>query len=221
MNKLKTRLVALLLVATLCGGHISSLQSYAAENTSDTVLILGDSISAAYGLKVEDGWVALLQQRLDENNYPFEVANASVTGDTTANGLGRLPALLDEYQPSLVIIELGGNDGLRGLSIKKLKENLSSMASMAKDTGAETIIVSVQLPGNYGKAYNTMFSNAFSTAAETTGATLVTSLFDGMDASAEWFQRDGIHPSKKAQIVMLDNVWHVAEPLIEKLSSVE
>ena len=124
------------------------------ETSPHTILVIGDSISAAYGLATEDGWVAKLRDKLKEENYPLKVVNASVTGDTSGNGLSRLPDLLIEYQPALVIIELGGNDGLRGLPPSRLKENLSSMANQSKDVGADVIIVAVQLPGNYGKAYN-------------------------------------------------------------------
>jgi len=189
---------------------------HADSKSQDTVLVLGDSISAAYGLSIEEGWVAQLQDTLDENEIALKVINASVTGDTTANGLGRLKSLLNEYKPRMLIIELGGNDGLRGLSVKNLKANLISMAELANDFGAIPVVVSVQLPGNYGKAYNKLFANAFTNAAEETNAALVPSLFAGMDASAEWFQTDGIHPSASAQPLMLANVWKVIEPLLEE-----
>lgn len=182
----------------------------------ETIVVLGDSISAAYGLAIDEGWVALLQEQLADEDDNINVVNASVTGDTSGNGLGRLPALLKEYNPRMLIIELGGNDGLRGLSIKKLKSNLTEMAEMANTIGAVPVIVAVQLPGNYGKAYNKLFAEAFSNAATTTDALLVTSLFDGMSASSEWFQSDGIHPSAKAQPVMLKNIWNVIEPAVEE-----
>ncbi len=185
-------------------------------NETTTVLVLGDSISAAYGIAIDDGWVALMQNKLEDEYGDINLVNASVTGDTTGNGLGRLPALLEEYNPRMLIIELGGNDGLRGLSIKKLKSNLIDMAEMANNIGAVPVIVAVQLPGNYGKAYNKLFAAAFSSAAEATDAILVTSLFEGMSASSEWFQTDGIHPSTKAQPVMLDNVWKLVEPALEQ-----
>ena len=189
------------------------------KSQQPTLLVIGDSISAAYGLDTKEGWVTLLQKKLAAENYPLTVVNASVTGDTTSNGLARLPDLLTEYQPALVIIELGGNDGLRGLSIKKLTGNLISMASQAKDIGADVIITAVQLPENYGKAYNRLFKQAFSQAAESSGAALVPSLFDGMGASAEWFQSDGIHPAAKAQPLMLNNVWRLAEPFLTTIVS--
>lgn len=211
VNHLLVRLMTLPVLLWL------SVASVHAESQSqDTVLVLGDSISAAYGLSIEEGWVAQLQDTLDENEIALKVINASVTGDTTANGLGRLKSLLNEYKPRMLIIELGGNDGLRGLSVKNLKANLTSMAELANDYGAIPVVVSVQLPGNYGKAYNKLFANAFVTAAEETNAALVPSLFAGMDASAEWFQTDGIHPSAKAQPLMLANVWKVIEPLLEE-----
>lgn len=211
VNHLLVRLMTLPVLLWL------SVASVHAESQSqDTVLVLGDSISAAYGLSIEEGWVAQLQDTLDENEIALKVINASVTGDTTANGLGRLKSLLNEYKPRMLIIELGGNDGLRGLSVKNLKANLISMAELANDFGAIPVVVSVQLPGNYGKAYNKLFANAFTTAAEETNAALVPSLFAGMDASAEWFQTDGIHPSASAQPLMLANVWKVIEPLLEE-----
>ncbi len=189
------------------------------DSPSRTIVVVGDSISAAYGIATEDGWVALLQKKIEDESFNMTVVNASVSGDTTANGLSRLPNLLTEYQPALVVIELGGNDGLRGLSVKKLKSNLNQMAAMARDSGAEVIIVSVQLPGNYGKAYNNLFAKAFASAAEDTNSTLVPSLFEGLDASKKWFQADGIHPGVLAQPVMLENVWQVATPLLEKITS--
>ena len=210
-NRLPGRLITALVVTWLT---VASVQ--AQNQSQDTLLVLGDSISAAYGLSIEDGWVAQLQTTLDDSGYELKVINASVTGDTTANGLSRVESLLSEYQPQMLIIELGGNDGLRGLSVKKLKANLISMAELAKDYGAIPVIVSVQLPGNYGKHYNNLFAKAFITAAEDTDAALVPSLFAGMDASAQWFQTDGIHPSAKAQPLMLENVLQVIEPLLKK-----
>jgi len=188
----------------------------AAADDAKTILVLGDSISSAYGLAIEDGWVALLQDNLDKHEFNTKIVNASVTGDTTGNGLGRLPDLLSQYKPHMLIIELGGNDGLRGLSIKKLQSNLVGMAEMANDNGVQPVIVAVELPGNYGRAYNKLFNRAFITAATESDAALVSSLFDGMSALEGWFQSDGIHPSAKAQPVMLANVWKVIEPLLEE-----
>jgi len=175
----KQWLTGLLAVFILFWGLLANLK--ADDSPPHNVLVLGDSISSAYGLATEEGWVELLQTKLKEENYPLNVVNASITGDTSSNGLARLPDLLSD-------------DGLRGLSIKKLKENLTAMAAKSKDIGADVIITAVQLPGNYGKAYNKLFQQAFVTAADTSGSVLVPSLFEGMDASAQWFQSDGIHP---------------------------
>ena len=214
-NRLLARLMTVPVLLLLCL-WLTVAGVHADDQSQDTILVLGDSISSAYGLSVEDGWVAQLQNTLDDNEFTLKVINASVTGDTTANGLGRLSGLLAEYQPRMLIIELGGNDGLRGLSVKNLKANLVSMAELANDYGAIPVVVSVQLPGNYGKQYNKLFASAFVTAAEETDAALVPSLFAGMDATAQWFQSDGIHPSAKAQPLMLANVWEVIEPLLEE-----
>ena len=210
-----------LLSSTLLIGWIAlcSLSYAQADQLPEThILVLGDSISSAYGLQVEDGWVSQLQSTA-KKEFNAKVVNASVTGDTTSNGLHRLPELLREYRPDMLIIELGGNDGLRGLSIKNLRQNLHDMAAAAKNTGADVIIVGVQLPGNYGKAYNKLFNNAFSQAASDSDASLVPSLFEGMNASAKWFQSDGIHPSAAAQPIMFENVWRVAQPLLREMAN--
>lgn len=208
-RQLRNQLLSLLILVCLA---VSSVQA----DETETLLVLGDSVSSGYGLAIDDGWVALLQNQLDQHDFKFKVVNASVTGDTSGNGLGRLPDLLAQYNPRMLIVELGGNDGLRGLSIKKLQSNLAGMAEMANQRGALPVIVAVQLPGNYGKVYNELFSKAFITAATETDAALVPSLFEGMSASAEWFQSDGIHPSAKAQSVMLENVWKIIEPLLNE-----
>ncbi len=187
------------------------------DTPTRNIVVLGDSISSAYGLATTEGWVALLQEKLKEESFNIEVINASVTGDTTAGGLTRLPKLLKEYQPALVIIELGGNDGLRGLSIKKLKANLNEMATLSQANGADVVIVSVQLPDNYGAAYNKLFKNAFTSTADATKSYLVPFLFEGLDSSSKWFQTDGIHPSAQAQPVMLENIWQIAKEPLEKL----
>jgi acyl-CoA thioesterase-1 len=182
---------------------------------NDTLLIVGDSLSAAYGISVEDGWVAALEHELEGTRFTIDIVNASVSGDTTANGLSKMQALLDEYKPAFVIIELGGNDGLRGLSIKKMSENLTRMTQMATKAGAEVIIVGMQIPSNYGGAYTRMFRDAFAQVAETENAHLVPFLLEGLESGLEWFQSDGVHPNAKAQPIMMSNVWQVLEPLLQ------
>jgi len=182
----------------------------------DKLLVVGDSLSAAYGMAEEAGWVSLLKEQLDSTRFMIEVVNASVSGDTTANGRTKLQALVDEYSPSVVVIELGGNDGLRGLSIKKMNQNLTEMTQIAQTAGAEVIIAGMQIPSNYGAAYTRMFRNTFVKVAEANDAHLVPFLLSGLDSGLEWFQSDGVHPNEKAQPIMMGNVWAVLEPILEE-----
>ncbi|OED34441.1 hypothetical protein AB833_32430 [Chromatiales bacterium (ex Bugula neritina AB1)] len=211
-STLSHRFAALLCVIFL------SLATATATAQDKKILVVGDSLSAAYGMAVEDGWVAGLQHRLDGTRYQYNVINASVSGDTTANGLTKLPALLKEYQPEIVLIELGGNDGLRGLSLKKMKQNLIEMSQMAADSDATVIILGMKIPSNYGAAYTRLFSKTFVTAAEESNAQLIPFFLEGLEKSMEWFQSDGIHPNEKAQVIMLDNVW---QPLVSVIDSLE
>jgi acyl-CoA thioesterase-1 len=189
-------------------------QSKRAIADDANILIMGDSLSSAYGLPLSEGWVALLQERLDSTGANYQVVNSSVTGDTSANGLSRLADLLDQHQPAIVIIELGGNDGLRGLSIKKLRSNLREMVTLATQSGAQTLLVGMQIPVNYGASYAKLFSESFATIADETGSSLVPFLLDGFELATEYFQDDGIHPNRQAQPLMLDNVWPVLETLL-------
>ncbi len=184
---------------------------------SNKILVVGDSLSAAYGIAVEDGWVALLQHKIDGTRHTVDVINASVSGDTSANGLTRLPALLKEYSPAVVILELGGNDGLRGLSVKKLQQNLIQMTEAAQAQDAQVIILGMKIPSNYGAAYTRSFSRTFVESAKSTDALLVPFFLEGLATSREWFQGDGIHPNEKAQEIMLNNVWEVLSPVLDSL----
>ncbi len=182
------------------------------------LLVIGDSLSAAYGIDVEEGWVALLSDRLAAEGYPLQVINSSVSGDTSANGLSRLPTLLADYQPAIVIIELGGNDGLRGLSLKELKSNLTQMVEQSQAAGAQVLILGVQIPSNYGAGYTRLFSDTFVQVANAGSTALVPSFMSGMETSIELFQDDGIHPSAKAQPLLLDNTWAELKPLLDKVN---
>ena len=182
----------------------------------DKLLVIGDSLSAAYGIKVEDGWVALLAERLKTEDYPIDVINSSISGDTSANGLSRLSTLLTDYEPTIVIIELGGNDGLRGLSIKKLKSNLAQMVEQSRAAGADVLILGVQIPSNYGAAYTRLFAESFVQVAEDNNASLVPFFLGGMETSLELFQDDGIHPSAEAQPLLLDNTWQELKPMLDR-----
>lgn len=171
------------------------------------MLIVGDSISAAYGIDKQQGWVSLLQQRLDDKCPGWTVNNASVSGETSAGGLARLPSLLERYQPDLVVLELGGNDGLRGQPPARMRDNLIRMIELSRDAGAEVLLFGMRIPPNYGEAYNRLFEQAFVEATEQTGARLLPFFLDGVAAEEDMMLDDGIHPSAQGQPVLLENAW--------------
>jgi acyl-CoA thioesterase-1 len=184
-----------------------------------TVLVVGDSLSAEYGLARGSGWVALLQQRLARELPAVKVVNASISGDTTAGGRSRLPALLQLHRPQTVVIELGGNDALRGLPLSATQDNLQAMAGAAKAVGARVLVVGMAVPPNYGRQYGADFVQLFATVARAQGAALVPFLLAGVgDApnADELFQADRIHPKAEAHPRMLDNVWPVLKPLLPR-----
>lgn len=181
-----------------------------------TILIVGDSISAAYGITQEAGWVALLQQRLVQTGYPHRVVNASISGDTTRGGLERLPAALRTHAPDLVILELGGNDGLRGLSLDEMAANLRGLVRKSKEAGAQVLLVGIVLPPNYGPQYTAAFARTYETVAQELEVPLVRNLFEGMGEQMSAFQPDGIHPTAASQGRLLENVWVELERLLEK-----
>ena len=181
------------------------------------VLVVGDSLSAEYGLKRGSGWVALLEQRVQRDKLPVRVVNASISGDTTSGGRSRLPALLRQHTPSVVVIELGGNDALRGLPLEMTEQNLRAMTQAAQKAGAQVLLVGMQVPPNYGASYTQRFSQTFEQVARTEKAALVPFLLKGVADTAEplkWFQSDRIHPNEAAQPLLLDNVWPVLRRLI-------
>jgi len=180
-----------------------------------TILILGDSISAAYGIDTSQGWVALLQQRLRQEHLDYRVVNASVSGDTTRTGLNRLDAALQQYRPAVVIVALGGNDGLRGLPFSEIETSLSRIIEVSQQQGAKVLLAGVRLPPNYGAFYNTRFAALFRQLADTRQVALVPRLLDGIDEHAELMQADGIHPTAAAQARILDNVWPHLLPLLD------
>lgn len=176
-------------------------------------LVWGDSLSAAYGIALEDGWVALLQQRLEAEGYPHRVVNGSVSGETTAGGLARLPAALARNRPALLLIELGANDGLRGLSLKTMRDNLEQMVRLAQDSGARVAVFEMMIPTNYGLRYAEAFRETFGEVAGEAGAVHVPFLLTPIALEMKWFQPDGIHPTAEAQPLILDAVWPALEPL--------
>ncbi len=215
MSKTARLLGAIACAMMLLGAGPSAWATTQATTTTNNILILGDSLSSAYGLSISDGWAAMLQNRLLDLKLPYKVVNSSITGDTSANGLSRLADLLEQHQPAVVIIELGGNDGLRGLSIKKLRSNLSEMVELASNAGSQALLVGMQIPVNYGAAYARMFSESFPLVASETNSALVPFLLEGFALNPDYFQDDGIHPNKQAQQLMLDNVWPELEPLLQ------
>lgn len=185
-----------------------------AQVQAATVLVVGDSISAAFGLETQQGWVALLQEHLTKKYTDFRVVNASISGDTTAGGLARLPSLMAEQQPDYVIIELGGNDGLRGLSLQSMHTNLSQMVQQAKQQGAVVLLLGMRLPGNYGKRYTEAFYNVYQQVAEQEQVALVDFFLEGVGGVDGMMQADGIHPAQAAQSQLLENAWQGLEPLL-------
>jgi acyl-CoA thioesterase-1 len=179
------------------------------------LLVVGDSLSAEYGLPRGSGWVALLERRLAQSRIAARVVNASISGDTTSGGRARLPALLAQHRPTHVVLELGGNDALRGLPLAMTEANLRAMAQAAKAAGARVLVTGMQVPPNYGKRYGDDFAALFARVAKDEGAALVPFLLagvaDGPDADAQ-FQPDRIHPKAEAHPRILDNVWRVLQP---------
>lgn len=197
----------------LLGGALASLL-WGQGALAGTLLVVGDSISAALGLETSQGWVALLERRLAEQGLDHRVVNASVSGDTSAGGLARLPALLASHRPELVIIELGGNDGLRGQSPKQLQQNLAAMVEQSRSAGAEVMLLGMRLPPNYGPRYTQAFAGVYTRLAEEKQVPLVPFFLDGVGGIPGMMQADGIHPTAQAQPKLLDNLWPVLEPML-------
>jgi acyl-CoA thioesterase-1 len=180
------------------------------------ILVLGDSLSAGYGIPVEQGWVSRLQQRLDAEGYGYAVVNASVSGETTAGGLERLPRALAKHKPAVVIIELGGNDGLRGLPVAELRANLEALVDASRKAGAEALLAAIRMPPNYGPQYTGKFYAVYETLAREQKVPWVPFFLEGIALREDLFQDDGIHPDLDAQPILLDNVWPVLEPLLQR-----
>jgi acyl-CoA thioesterase-1 len=187
--------------------------------TEPVVLVVGDSLSAEYGLRRGTGWVALLEQRLLQNKNTVRVVNASISGDTTSGGRSRLPALLKQHQPAVVVIELGGNDALRGLPLNMTRDNLSTMTRQARESGARVLLLGMDMPPNYGTSYAREFRELFATVARQEKAALLPFFLKGVadiEEPTRLFQSDRIHPNESAQSIMMDNVWPVLRPLLPR-----
>jgi len=179
------------------------------------ILILGDSLSAAYGMELDESWPRLLQNRLTENGYAYRIFNSSIVGDTTEGGLTRLPRLLSELHPEVVIIELGGNDGLRGLPLDVTRKNFQSMIDLSKQAGASVVLAGIRLPPNYGRKYTERFSELYVSLAADSSVKFIPFLLEGIALDSSLMLDDGIHPTAQAQPKVLQNVWQVLESVIQ------
>jgi len=210
-SQYRRRVLAGLAVSVAVSGALAQ------QKSAPVILVLGDSLSAEYGLPRGAGWVRLLEQRLDARaGVKYTVVNASISGETTRGGLTRLPQLLDTHRPSVVVIELGANDGLRGLPLEAMRANLKAMAEAARGSGARVLLVGIRVPPNYGRDYTERFFASFAEVARQTRSALAPFLLDGLAEDLAMFQADRIHPNEKAQPRMLDNVWPHLVPLLSR-----
>jgi acyl-CoA thioesterase-1 len=195
--------IAKLLVLIL----VAACQSAHASDGARTLLVLGDSLSAGFGLEPGRDWVTLLQDRLDAEGYGYRVVNASITGDTTTGGLGRLPRALKVHRPSIVLIELGGNDGLRATPVPLIRDNLVQMIRLARGQGARVVLAGMQMPPNYGERYTTSFADLYREVAKSENVPLIGFFMEGVALDPALMQPDGIHPNEAAQPKLLENAW--------------
>lgn len=201
-------------LARLLAGVALALAATSAYSAPKTLLVLGDSLSAEYGLERGKGWARLLQDKLQQSKVDATVVNSSISGDTTIGGKNRLPALLEKNKPDVVLIELGSNDALRGLPLKATQDNLQAMIDAARQSRAKVLLVGMQVPPNYGPDYTRRFADMFQSLARQNKAPLVPFFMDGIAADMELFQADRIHPNERAQPMLLDNVWPHLKPLV-------
>lgn len=181
-----------------------------------TILILGDSLSAGYGIDIQQGWVALLRDRLQKEGYHYQVVNASISGNSTSDGLARLPDALNNYHPNIVIIELGGNDALRGIQIETTQKNFKQIITLSKNIKAKILLLGLRLPPNYGPTYTQQFRLLFPQLAKQYNIAVVPLLLEGVDIKPQLMQDDGIHPRAEAQPALLNNVWPELKRLLKK-----
>jgi acyl-CoA thioesterase-1 len=201
-------------LSSLSVGALHADTSQARETS--TILVMGDSISAAYGIQRDEGWVSLLSDALSEGEYPYTVVNASVSGETTSGGLARLPQALETHDPEVVVIELGGNDGLRGYPTETIEGNLKQMVDLAKGQEREVVLVGMRIPPNYGPRYTRAFFDMYPTIASETGVALVPFFLEKVALAPELMQDDGIHPTAAAQPLLLETLWAQLEPLLHR-----
>jgi acyl-CoA thioesterase-1 len=202
-------------MAAICALAAPALRAQPAAQPP-SILVLGDSLSAEYGLTRGTGWVKLLEDRLKAQKFDYSVVNASISGETSSGGKSRLPALLARHKPAIVIVELGSNDALRGLSLQATEANLRSLVTLSQQNKAQVVLVGMRIPPNYGQDYTERFFGLFPKLAQEYKARLVPFLLEGVVAKPEWFQADRIHPAAQAQPTLLDTVWPQLRPLLKK-----
>ena len=185
------------------------LATLASGANAQTVMVFGDSLSAGYGVDVDQSWAHLLQTRLASQGYEHRVVNASITGETTEGGATRIASALEKFSPELVILELGGNDGLRGFPTSRMKENLSTIIETSQASGAAVVLLGIRIPTNYGQRYTQAFENVYRELADEYGIPWIEFFMDGIALNAELMQEDGIHPNTEAQPILLDNAWPI------------
>lgn len=188
---------------------------FSAALPAESIVVLGDSISAAYGIEAEQGWVTLLQKKLEIEKFPHRVFNESISGDTSAGGLARIDSALARHRPRLVVLELGGNDGLRGLTPKQMKSNLTEIIDRSRAAGAEVLLLGMRLPPNYGKRYIDMFYQVFPAVAQELDVPFMPFVLEGVALDKTLMQRDGIHPNADGQPIIVEKVWEYLRPLLK------
>jgi acyl-CoA thioesterase-1 len=208
------RSICLAIIACLC--LVPPGTGHAAAAAPGTILVLGDSLSAGYGIRVEQGWVALLQDRLKQEGYEYRVVNASASGETTGGALARLPRSLEKQKPTIVIVELGGNDGLRGLPIADVRANFESMIRLSQQAGARILLIGMRIPPNYGPEYTKAFHDLYLALAAKHRLPLVPFFLDGIALDDSLMQEDGLHPTAVAQPRLVEQVWPMLKPLLRK-----
>lgn len=204
----------LLLLSCVLAPHLFAVGGAQGSAARASIVIVGDSLSAAYGMEIGESWPSLLQQRLNENGHAYRVFNSSIAGDTTQGGLTRLPGLLERHRPAIVILELGGNDGLRGLPVEVTRSNLASMIEQSRAAGARVILAEMRIPPNYGQSYTEKFNGTYQELSAAYDIVLLPFLLQDIALAPGLMQADGIHPTTAAQPIILDQVWAVLEPLL-------
>jgi acyl-CoA thioesterase-1 len=185
-------------------------------DSQDTILVLGDSLSGAYGINTDQGWVALLQQQIVSEGYEYSVINASVSGDTTRTGLSRIDSALQAHQPAIVIVALGGNDGLRGLAFSEIESSLASIIEHCRNNNARVLLAGIRLPPNYGPAYNQQFAALYRRLSDRYDIPLVPRMLDQVADDRDLMQDDGMHPKAEAQPQVMMNIWAGLKPMLER-----